>query len=347
MASDKPRRRAGLPRHRAPLVCVMNQDPLAPVIAYHDQLRRLSAAGVALDLGLEKNGLPSSHRVILNTIQRVEDALKLRVELGQPLVEAVAAARELTPKYRDSLLSWIENADMALSFDPFTKSARAYAHVRQQLGIAFIHPMIILVLVWIAFVVLCSTMIPRLNDTYQQIWKQPPGLLAWLIALQHWMPVWLVLFPILLLGLGLFLFWQSRRNVGWWFSGTKRYHETLQLAQFADQLAIGLNDAHGQSETMSQADATVLASIAQSPKTAPLLNWALTGDLGNESKPKILRYVATCYRQLATERLGRWQSIFPVLLVLIIGGSSVFLVGFSLFMPLVDLLKQFTLPGGL
>jgi hypothetical protein len=117
----------------------MSQNPLAPVIAYHDQLKRLSAAGVALDLGLEKNDAPSKHRDVLKAIQRAEVALQLRVGLGQPLVDAVFAARELTPKYRASLLSWIETADIPTAFDPLTKSARDFVRVRRQLGDQF-HP---------------------------------------------------------------------------------------------------------------------------------------------------------------------------------------------------------------
>jgi type II secretory pathway component PulF len=325
----------------------MSQNPLAPVIAYHDQLKRLSAAGVALDLGLEKNDAPSKHRDVLKAIQRAEVALQLRVGLGQPLTDAVFAARELTPKYRASLLSWIETADIPTAFDPLTKSARDFVRVRRQLEINFIHPLIILTLVWLAFIVLCSTMVPRLVTIYQQMWKQPTALLHWLITIQHWMPVWIVLFPILLLVLVAYLYWKSRRSNGLRLSGTKRYLETLHLAQFADQLAMGLEEGREQSEVISQAEASLTKSIRTTSDTAPLMNWVLTGDLGNEPKSKILRKIAACYRQLAMERMSRWQSVFPAFLMLVIGGSAVFAYGFSLFLPLIDLLNTLTLPGGL
>ncbi len=77
-----------------------------------------------------------------------------------------------------------------------------------------------------------------------------------------------------------------------------------------------------------------------------LLRWAVSGDLGGEPMPKALRFVAQTYRQKAHRQEAIWRFVAPTICGVLLGGTFVLGYSLSLFLPVVQLLKDISLPGG-
>jgi type II secretory pathway component PulF len=329
------------------IAILMSQVSIAPVFAFHGQVMRLASTGLPIDLGLCSDGSPSSLPSLQSAMTRVEDVLRLRVGLGQPLPEAIAEAPELTPRYRALLLAWLDAEEPSAVLDSLTHAAQDRVRLSRELGVSLIEPMLLMLLTFAAFALLCTTTVPRFEAIYAQLWKKPPGVLAALIVLRDSMPIWIIVVPIIL---AMFWFWLMRRGSisSWrWFPGGKRYLESLRYATFADQVATLVNRGVTIDHSMMLADAELAASLKADPDSAPpLLRWAISGDVGNEPRQNVFHFVATSYRQIAEHRSLGLRLVLPAVLISIIGGTLVFVFGISLFMPMVDLMKQIALPGG-
>lgn len=325
----------------------MTPDLIAPVVTFHQQLTRLSAAGLPFDLGLQRDQSASSHDEILNAIKRVEDALRIRVELGQPLVDAINAAAEFTPRHRAGLLAWLDAGDAPAIFESLTQSARSRSRLLRQVGISTVQPFVLMLLTFLAFILLCLTTIPRMEAFYAQLWKQPSQALSWLITLRETMPIWSVLLPVLVIGVWIYLYKRSSVGAWRWLPGANRYLESMRLANFADQVATYIDRGISRDHAMALADASLAAKLNTHPSDAPpLLRWALTGDLGDEPAENVFRFVASSYRQSAEQFSLGWRVILPAVLLSIFGGAMVFAFGLTLFVPMIELMKELTLPGG-
>jgi len=326
----------------------MTPDLIAPVVTFHQQLTRLSAAGLPFDLGLQHDQSASSHVEILNAIKRVEDALRLRVELGQPLVDAINAATELTPRHRASLLASLDSGDAPAIFESLSQPARSRARVLRQVGISTVQPFVLMLLTFLAFILLCLTTIPRLEMFYAQLWKQPSRALNWLLTLRDTMPIWSVLLPVLFISVWFYISRRSSLGAWRWMPGATRYLESMRLANFADQVATYIDRGISRDHAMALADANLAAELNTHPSDAPpLLRWALMGDLGDEPAENVFRFVASSYRQSAEQFSLGWRVVLPAALLPIFGGALVFAFGLSLFVPMIELMKELTLPRGI
>jgi len=325
----------------------MTQDPIAPVVAFHEQLARLSAAGLPFDLGTEVNGSPSSRTGIRNAINRVETALRLRVELGQPLQDAIGAASELTLRHRTSLLTWLETEDVSSAFESLTQTVQYRVQAGRRVSVSMIQPFVLALLTSLAFIILCATTIPKLEAIYTQLGKPPSGALTCLIILQKTMPVWGVLIPVLIGVIWLCFLRASTMGRSRWFIGGSRYLESMRLAQFADQVAAFVDRGIPRDRAFSMADSKIASQALTNPLTLPpLLRWAMSGNFGNEPVPAIFRFVANSYREIADQHATGWQVFVSKLSLSLFGGLLVFGFGLSLFVPVIDLLFELSSPGG-
>jgi type II secretory pathway component PulF len=78
----------------------------------------------------------------------------------------------------------------------------------------------------------------------------------------------------------------------------------------------------------------------------PLLRWAVREDLGGEPMPRVLRFVAQTYRQTAERQQTIWRVVAPTICGVVLGGMFVLGYGLSLFLPVIQLLRDVSLPGG-
>lgn len=102
----------------------------------------------------------------------------------------------------------------------------------------------------------------------------------------------------------------------------------------------------------SNAEATdASASPAITPDSAvlhqlpPLVRWAIDADPDDEPLSNLLRFVSATYRQMAERQEKLWRVIAPTICGLLIGGAVVLGYGLSLFLPVIQLLKDLATPG--
>ncbi len=319
----------------------MSEATLDRVLQINEQLRKLSHAGVPIDLGLNTFDDGASEDRVDEIVDRANAALKLRVELGQPLVDAIAAAPELSASYRASLQTWLTLDDPTAAMDSLTVPAQRRFAVNQSMGVSLIQPMLLVVLTFIAFIVLCSFTVPRLIELDAQVWRRPTGVLAILEQVRATMPIWMVVIPVLFV-VG-WIAWQRRslrRTVHRWLPGGQRYLDALQYSRYSEQLATFLEHDLPLDQSMRLADPSLGAQIERHESMPPLLRWALTSDLGGEPLPSVLRFVSLTYRQIADQHGVLWRIIAPAFVTALLGGLLVLAYGLSLFVPMIEMLNH-------
>ena len=310
-----------------------------PIVVFNDQLRRLSTAGLPLDLGLSDSAKITDHQSLPQWINQAENALRIRLELGQPRWAAIDQATELTPRYRTALKTWLETNDV-IAFESFVQPAQYQIRRRHQVGIALLPPLLVAVVAFAAFVILCSITVPKWEAVYVQLWKQPTGMLVFLQQARTTMPIWSVAIPIgILISCFVWYRYSTTRNWGW-LPGGAHYYAAQRHAGIADRLASLLERNVPLATALQIADPDFAADFKSNPSgVPPLIRWALTGDLGNEPMPKVLRFVASSYRDIAGQFAGGLRIAVPTGLVVIASGLLVFLFGLCLFMPITEILK--------
>lgn len=325
----------------------MAETTLQRVHELNEQLSKLSLAGVPIEL--EPRTIrteASAHDSLQASIQRVETALKLRVELGQDLHAAIDAAPELPPRYRASLKTWLALEDPATALGPLTATARERMDVTRSVGVSMIQPALIFALTFVAFIVLCLVTVPRLESLHAQNWTKPTGVLAVLQAVRDTLPVWGIAIPILFITAC--VVWargSSRFSFYRFLPGGTRYLKALRHAGFAEHVATLLDHDMPLDQAMLLADPELGAAyLADHDAAPPLVRWALTNDLGGEPLSSALRFVALTYHQVAEQYAAIWRVVLPAFLSVFLGGSLVLVYGLSLFIPMVDTLKMIASP---
>ena len=340
----------GTPLH-SNLADSMAEATLQRVLSFNEQLNKLSQAGIPMELdtpnlGSVKNINGSLNSSVENSIQQVESALKLRVELGQNVDEAIDAAPELPSRYRSSLKTWLRLQDPESALDPLTVPTRERRDVIRGVGMSLLQPMLIFALTFFAFLVLCLVTVPRLEAIYTQNWTTPTGVLAVLVKARNTLPIWGIVIPIVFV-IACFT-WKrrsSRLNVHRLLPGGQRYLQSLSHANFAEHVATLLENEVPLEQAMMLADPELGAKyVANRESAPPLLRWALTGDLGGEPLSSVLRFVSLTYRHVAEQYAAIWRVVLPTFLGAFVGGLLVLVYGLSLFLPIIDTLNMISLP---
>ena len=72
----------------------------------------------------------------------------------------------------------------------------------------------------------------------------------------------------------------------------------------------------------------------------------MTDDVGDEPLPRVLRFVEHTYRQSAQRQQTIWELVVPTICGVLLGGAFVLGYGLSLFLPVIQMLKDVSMPGG-
>ncbi len=317
---------------------------LEQVTLFNDHLKRLHAAGVPVDIGLGESLVGPKDRSLVTYLATIENDLLTRIHLNQRITDAIAESQHLSPRYRSAIEFWLQT-DSVAAFEALVQPGRSQKILNRQVGTSLIQPLVLIILTFIAFIILCSFTVPQWASVYSQLWKQPTGLLGFLLQVRSTMPVWSVVLPIFF-GAVAFLGYRRSAARNWsWLPGATRYHAAMRYADIADRLAILTEQRVALPEAMRMADPAFASEFETSPdKAPPLLHWAMTGDLDGEPLPKVLRFVARSYREAAEEFAGGLRNVFPALLAVLIGGSLVYGFGILLFLPMTELLHTISIP---
>jgi type II secretory pathway component PulF len=323
----------------------MNDDSLTKIKTFHGELAALSATGLPLDLGMnEPEALLSSR------LDRIYAGLAARLRRGQSVEQALAEEPDLPSQYRIALVTWLRCDDPSVALDRVTTPAVARRQVGMSLGQSMVYPLIVLTLSYFAFLYLCIITAPKIESMYAQLAHAPSHSLAFLIASRNMMPVWVPLLPLLLVFA--VVWWRSRsKRASWaWVPGSSRYINAIQNANIAQQLARLTESGLSIQESLplvGPLSGTAKVNSAGSVDSLPsLLRWAVSGDMGGEPAPRVLQLVSQTYRNQAKRQSAVWRITAPTICGVLLGGTFVLGYCLSMFLPLVQLLRDVSLPGG-
>ncbi len=331
----------------------MNEVTLEEILALNEELAALDEAGVPIELG-------DPAQTTQEALAKINARLALRTSLGQPLQGALTEEVELPPMYQHALLAGLESNQLPLALDGVSRQPIAWDDLRRTLGQALLQPLVILALAYCGFIFLCLRYAPTLESIYDQLRVAPSWSLQLLLWGREWMLVWVPLVPLLVVA-GIYLWRRPTVPHKPWLPGSQRYFATVMRSVFAEQVASLLEagvplphslrlagKSSGDSELTAASETLAHAQENNQPLSAvdevrlnafpPLLRWALTGDLGGEPLPQILRFIAETYRQSTQRQASAWHFALPALIGALVGGLIVLVYCLSLFGPYVQLL---------
>lgn len=334
----------------------MSNVTLDDVLALNDEMAALAEVGVPSNLAAG-----ASNDALGAALKHINSSLTLRSSLGQSLVAAAAENQDLPPVYRSALEAGLRSNRLSATLDGISRQAAADNELRSTIGRSLIPPLIVLVLGYMGFIFLCLWFTPSLEGMYEQIGQPPSSRVALLAVMREWLPYWATLLPLLVLLV--VILWV--RGWGGWqqlVPGARRYVAAVRNANFAHQLTVLIENDVPLAESVPLAAAVtgdsgmVAASAALSAAYArnenlpadaevlhalpPLLRWALTGDLGDQSLPEILRFAEKTYLHVANRRAAIWRFLLPTMIGALLGGLIVLAYGLSVFGPFVSLLED-------
>lgn len=323
----------------------MNDDSLTQIKTFHRELCALSATGMPLDLGM--NLSPSS---LSTRLEQIGSDLAARLRRGQSADQAISEQPDLPGQYRAALSIWLRCDDPTVALDRVTTVAVARRQLGMSLGQSMVYPLIVLIVSYFAFLFLCNVTAPKIEAIYAQLSHTPSESLAFLISSRQLMPFWGPLLPLLLVLL--LIGWRrSSKQASWtWLPGGSRYVHAIENANLASQLARLTESGLSLEESLKLVEPLPgqgQANGAPSASSLPsLLQWALHGDLDNEAMPRVLRLIAQTYRNQAQRQSAIWRIVTPSVCGVLLGGTFVLGYCLSFFLPLVQLLKDISLPTG-
>lgn len=332
----------------------MGQVTLDRVLELNRQLAALSEAGVALELGA-----PSAS--VQSVLDKANASLALRVSLGQPLADAIEDNEELPGIYRHALETGLRSDDLTTVLEGVSCQSTAKDDLRRTLSQSFVQPLVLFALAYAGFILLCLRFSPTLEGIYDQLRREPSFGVAFMRAARDWLPVWGPLVPLLTL-IVVVLWHKGSGRVLSWLPLAGRYATTVAHANFADQLASLLEKDVPTAEALELAGgvtgnaglvaaSSTVAAAQRSGETLssddprlrrlpPLLRWALTSDLDDQSLPEVLRFAAQTYHQSAERQAAVWRVALPALIGALVGGVIVLAYALSMFGSLFALLKD-------
>lgn len=358
----------------------MSDRSIQQVIAFNQELAALAAAGLPLELGCATNGAQGSLGTVRHSdrsagsissmLDQANTALAMRIGQGQSLEQAVLDEPSLTPNYRQTLLTYLRCDDPRVALEAVSTPATARWRFARGIGRAAVYPMIVLTIAYLGFIYLSRVTGPAIEAMYLQVEETPPAAVSFLSNCRDWFPIWGILIPLAMILL--IAWWRSSGSkLAWnWLPGSNHYYQSVNNAHVARQLSRMLESGCSLEESLQtmfppnppsasdqhratgsiksrrdQAESTSSYNTRAVDNLAPLLRWAIEGDAGDEPRPKILKFVAMTYQQTAERQERLWRFVTPTICGLLVGGLFVLGYGLSLFLPVVQMLKDVAAPG--
>lgn len=340
---------------------------LADLTILNEQLAALTEAGVPLDLGLGASAKQTEHH-----LERVNATLARRVELGEPLAEALEDDNTITSTpYRSLVRLGLRSGTLYEGLGISNQLASSVDQTRYALRAAVWYPLILCLLAYVGLIGFCLVLVPILTDLYQSL-RIPAGFgLRSVQSLREALPIWVWLVPV---AITLWVVWKLRNRylakspvmqtgaiVGS-IPGVGPVFSRVRAANFADSLAKLLEngvtldeglrlaanttgDAH-----LSEAARALSAALRKGEMPSdegpvalmypPLLRWALWRAEEAGGRVSGLRMTARIYRETAERRTNRVRMLAPIIAYTLIGGAVTLLYGLALFLPMIEMLES-------
>ena len=330
----------------------MTEAPLQRILAFNQELASLSAAGLPLEVGIR-----GTQEDFVEQLEEYSTAISRQCSRGESIEQAITESSELNPIYRAAAWAWIHCDHPSVVLDGISSPAETRMQMSQSMGRSMLYPLIVLSFAYLGFLYLCISIAPKIEAIYAQLWQRPSSSLSFLLTVRDSMPIWGPLLPLLVIGA--LIWWKNcSHDLTWsWIPGSSRYFAATRNANTARWLAILLESGCTLPESLELVEHLPVHQqtsqrtngqgiVTKDGSTGSLLHWAVTGDVGDEPLSRVLRFVEQTYRQTARRQQTIWEFVTPTICGVFLGGGFVLGYGLSLFLPVVQMLKDVSLPGG-
>lgn len=339
---------------------------LDELILLNEELRALLRAGIPLDVGLR-----GSRSRISGRLGHLTERLATRIEAGASLDDALQAEQGTVPtSYRAVLAAGLRSGRFEDVLRAMSEFAAAMRDLRDHVGRALIYPSAVILIAYCLFMGMIFWFVPHLQQTYETF-RIPSnwwlGVMTWL---HEWLPIWGPLVPlavcVIFFGPRILAFAsriigdddRSRPvrlgalSVAPGIGGVLR---SAQLARFSHLLsllvrfdvplpeALRLSAAGTADRKLVRAAESMAARIesgggleeALAPTAIPaFLRWLMIAGQRQSRLPQTLEQAAAVYRQRAVLRAEWIQKLFPLVVVLVIGGGGTMIYALTIFLPM-------------
>jgi general secretion pathway protein F len=335
--------------------------------AFNDEVASLARAGVPIDLGLSQLSRDPDRAA-----NQISATVARRVDTGVSLLDAVAGeGRSIPPIYQTVVSAGLRCGRLPAALEALSQYTRPLLDVHQILRSAFVYPIIICLLAYLLFVGSCLFLWPEYELVVADIGSEGGGVLHIVRMLRDWLPLWVVIPPVLLAALLLGLFRsKSSRGVSFrglprylsWLPGVSRVAADQRRASLAELLALLIEHdvplheslqlaarANGEGNLTSPAGEMAGAveqgqSLSQGSDAArsfpPFLRWALTSSTEADELARNLRIAAKTYRHRAERLAESLRVVMPMLTCIVVAGGVTLLYALSVFGPFVQLIWE-------
>lgn len=340
-------------------------------MALNDEIVALVRAGVPLEMGLADLGEDRA-----GVLGRIGSRLAARLSQGESLADALGHDDLGLPRsYRIVVEAGLRAGRLTAALEGISQMAWRISELRRRIGLALVYPLIVLMLAYGLFVLLCTQAAPRMQLLLHDVGLRSK-FYTFMIELGEYAKPWGWVFPAVVVAL--ILWWRRSGERGFLSGdgtparfaflcpGLGKIMKYFRYSQFADLLALLIendvslqeamvlaaettNDLALQDAARAIADATargmdVSYGLSGHSGFPPFLHWLITRRQEQEGLVSALRAAGEMYRRRAVV-ITEWIKIaFPVLAAIIIGGGATLLYTLSIFLPLTELLQRLADP---
>lgn len=344
---------------------------LDELIALNEEMISLVQAGIPLELGLREMGNELPDR-----LGKISSKLADKMEQGSSLSEAMESEGSRFPKvYRVIVEAGIKSGKLTVALEEMSNYAWELFHLRRQIGMAMVYPLIVFSLAYGLFLVFLFEMLARFNAAYEVFRLGEPRPLQVLNMLESTLVYW-GLFPPLMLFVFVILWMRTgssqllnfkgtSRLIGW-IPGVQKIANYYRYGNFSELMSLLIQqnipfaesivlaaEATGDDQLVKSANLMAERHLMSLPETGdttkeygwpPLLTWLLTTKNHQGELSLALKNAADMYRRKAANYTRWFRVLFPIFTGTIIGGGTVLCYSLVLFLPFSDMLKQLANP---
>ncbi len=344
----------------------MTVSQLQPIDRFHHELKSLAATGIPVELGTD-----GDERQLISALDEIHASLRVRVSLGQSLEEAIRQDERLPERYRAAAQAWLSIDSPTAVLDSVTDSEVVDQGWNRSIALSLLQTLVTWVLITLGLVLASLWLSPKVDAIYAQLHQTPPTAARFLSAVRDWLPIWATAATLVFL-VAVWLWYRSGRGKAtrWatYLPMVRRRQLMVRNARFADYLAswlqhdLPLHDGirfaaalsrgsrapqTASAVDQSQRETDKVRSQDDQPSLAlpPLIGWAVQGEPADEPIAQRLRAVAEVYRGIADRQLTLWTHLIPMIAAACLCGLAVLLYGLGVFLPVIGLLEDVSVPG--
>jgi general secretion pathway protein F len=344
-----------------------------------DQLLALNAEIIALvraGVPLER-GLLATARELRGRLGRIASALGRRLSRGDSLVAALEGeGRAIPPLYRAVVEAGARSGRLPVALEGLARYVRGYSDARATIGLALWYPILVLSLAYTLFVGLVTQVVPKFITTLDSLNTTTSPVLHWLNWMGQNVAYWWPAGPIVLVLVA--IAWirsgsAARFRAPTWtwlrlFPWMKSILSSYESANFSELLALLLEHdvvypdalvlaaeatanpnlirgAHQLAEAITRGEPAERALRMVDQKTfLPMLRWVLATGQQQGSLVAALHNLSELYRKRGKYQAAKLSVFLPTILMLAIGASATLLYGLALFLPVINVLRELSVP---